>query len=179
MASKQLQFFATKSDLCSLLKNVEAKISIVYFRMGHVDDPIVEPCFSLLDDPSLGTEMYPDGARKAAYIVMAASEQIVIRKIQLRAGGVTYAIDQLSNPNSVVFAPGGKVEEVGLLSGSVSTVHDSVLSLDIFAIFSKQIKKEFSRIHSSYVGSEALIALESGARLAASLRSPVEYDLVR
>jgi hypothetical protein len=179
LAGKRLSFFATPNDLRSIIEGVEARLPLNYFVTGLFDVSDIATRSSLLTERGLGLAWHPDGARGTAYLVLPSIAQVAVREVRQRSGGTKYAIDQLNNPHSVVFAPGGTFEAIGVVAGSVGTVHGNSVSSEIFKVFASQIKKDFSRGHSGFIGPDASDAWHAGCRLAADLRAPVEYDLAR
>jgi hypothetical protein len=179
VTSKQVNFFATEKDMRSLMQIVEAQFAVTYFCIGVFDDSDIRGLLSMATKRDLGFVEYPDAASAAKYLMLPAEVPVLVREVQQRTGITKYAVDQLNNPQSIVVAPGGKFKDVGIVAGMAGTVTKDAVSLEIYRFFSKQIRKEFSLIHSFYIGPEALNALDSGIRLAVNLRAPVEYDLAR
>jgi hypothetical protein len=86
-------------------------------------------------------------------------------------------IDQLVNPDSVGFTPGGVWDGDTLLRGRVATASDSHESQALMKRFHTAIRKTFTKVKSFYLGPRALLLFQDGKRFTASARSPREYDL--
>lgn len=90
-----------------------------------------------------------------------------------------YAVDQVNNPQTIALQTGGRHGEYQLIAGQIGTVGNGAQSDELYAIFAKNIRKQFEKIKSFYVGPEAVSMLDAGIRLSATPKSPQAYDLVR
>ena len=90
-----------------------------------------------------------------------------------------YAIDQMTNPQSVELNLGGIYLEKPnvLVAGWIATISGDSFSIDLFKAFSSSIKKEFVKKNDFFVGKEAKNKLQSGWRLVLDVRRSGEYDL--
>jgi len=66
-----------------------------------------------------------------------------------------------------------------LVVGRIATLNDGSIARDLYSLFSKEAKKQFTLIKSCYVGAEANAFMMSGGRLSPTKKSPPEYDLSR
>jgi hypothetical protein len=98
--------------------------------------------------------------------------------MNLKAGGTGYFIDQVENPVSAVFAPGGLFGEAVLLYGRIDTVSRSEGAQSMKAKFEYRMKKHFSKRGPYYVGPEAEQLRQQGIRLAAAVQSPQNLNLI-
>lgn len=179
MAKNQLSFFATKADLESLLRTLESKRRLQFVAAGLLDSPSVEPMQSLLAAHNLGHMDVGDANQAAGYLVASREISIEVRPVPQQRGGVKYAVDQLANPATIAFRPGGSFGEMCLIAGQVGTASDNPSSLELFQVVSKEIRHRFAKIKSFYVGKEAGELLDKGWRLTANAKSPTVYDLKR
>ena len=179
MTKNQLSFFATKDDLESLLRTVESERPLQFVVAGLFDSLNVEPLESLLDAPNLGSVTVGDANHEPGYLVATRGITIEVRPVPQRRGGVKYAVDQLTNPKTIAFRPGGTFGATCLIAGQVGTASDDPSSLELFQLFSKQTRHRFTKIKSFYVGKEAGELLNKGWRLTANAKSPALYDLKR
>lgn len=179
MAKNQLSFFATKGDLGSLLRPVESEQPLQFVVAGLFDSPNVEPVESLLSNSNLGSVAVRESNQAVAYLVARRGIPIEVLPVPQRRGGVKYAVDQLANPKTIAFWTGGRFGETCLIAGQVGTVSDDPCSLELFQLFSKQIRHWFTKIKSFYVGKEAGELLDKGWRLTANAKAPTLYDLKR
>ena len=178
MKRHQVNFFATKTDLEGLLRVAETKLELQYVRTGLFDDPAQNRVFTL-DDSNLGIAVKGDNNQEVAYLIANRAEPIQTRTIPQHGGGTKYAVDQQANPKTIVFRPGGVFHERCVIAGQAGTISDESISLMLFQIFNKEIKRQFHKIKSFYVGNEASELLDKGWRLTSSVKSPPLYDLAR
>lgn len=177
MANRKLSIFATRSDLECLLGTVERKREVEYVISGLNDAAVVERLPSLLNTPNLGRATNGASNLEIGYLVVDKSENVGIRKVRQRRGGMKYAIDQVANPKSVAFAPGGVFNNTTLIAGHVGSASVHPVSLELFQLFAREIRQQFQLVKSFYVGKEAREWLNSGQRLTTSVKSPTVYDL--
>jgi hypothetical protein len=194
--SKLSYFYATRDDLLAVTSRVESEVPIEYTRFGHTT--LLPPeCFSSAAQiPHLGTASHSSAVACEKFLVCYAetairpeqlktltkedvNRSIITNKESLRpfVGVDRYAIDQLLNPDTICFAPGGIWKGGILLRGGIDTASQSEYSLALMKKFRTVIKMSFVKIAAFYVGPEALMLLKSGTRLTVSAQSPQEFDL--
>ncbi len=93
------------------------------------------------------------------------------------AGVERFCVDQLVNPDTIWFTPGGVWGEDFVLNGRVGTASDSDPSRYLMKRFDSAFKKRFRKIKAFLVGPGALAFLEAGKRLTAAVQSPRDFDL--
>jgi hypothetical protein len=179
MARNQQSFFATKSDLESLLRTVESEGRLQFVETGLFDSPDVRPIRSLLGVPGLGQLSVGDHNLGTCYLVADQDVSITSRAVPQRRGGMKYAVDQDGNPKTIAFRPSGTFGDNVLIDGQVGTVSDDPSSLALFHLFRNEIRRRFTRVHEFYLGKESGELLDRGWRLTANVRSPTSYDLKR
>ncbi len=194
--SKICYFFATKDDLLAVTERVESEMPIKYVRFGNTIKLPPETFSSAAQIQNLGIASHRatvgcdkflvcDSTTKIrAERLKTITEEIVERsdtgnKEFLRAlvGLERFSIDQLYNPDTITFNPGGFWKEDILLHGGVDTASNSEASLKLMRHFKAAIKSKFSKVKMFYVGPQALALLKQGKRLTAGEQSPPEYDL--
>lgn len=175
---KQIHFFAVKGDLLPVLEAVERQEPLTYIRMGQTATSSYERYRSGAEIPDLGTARTDSASSADSFLVTRRNALIQVRPIR-RADSVHYAIDQLLNPHSIVFAPGGTWHGEIILNGRVATVSDSAPARDLMKRFNSAFSARFYRVKAFLVGPEALALLNAGHRLTASAQSPKEYDLTK
>src|ERR1051325_1834555 len=179
MAKNQLSFFATKADLESLLRTLESKRQLQFMMTGLFDSPKVEAIQSLFAVPDLGQVDVGDANQAVVYLVANRGSIIEVRPVPQQRGGVKFAVDQIANPTTIAFRPGGAFGEICLIPGQVGTTSDDRSSLELFHAFSKEVRHQFVKVRAFYVGKEAGELLDKGWRLTAHAKSPAAYDLKR
>jgi len=189
-----IQFFATRTDLEAGFRALE-KCS---FKLVCIDDyyqtkaiPVIE---SLLAIPNLGKVT---GRRSQSYLAMRETPQcsrvvqigrrrdfpqqiavaLAMVKIRPPGGKVVYEVNQASNPASIVFAPGGFLNEKMLLAGKIETMWDNETSMGLFNLFRGEILRGFTSVKSFEVGPEGLVFLKSGGRLTIDAQASSSLDL--
>lgn len=173
---KQIMFFALKEDLLPVLELVESKGALKFVRMGNFARHEVKDGISVFDTGAA----IPNLGKASADSTVACEHFLVCERetpVNLRFVGERVCIDQLVNPDSVVFVPGGIWNEDVVLNGLIGTASDSEISKDLMKRFQAAVKKTFSKVKAFYVGPKALALLESGKRLAGAVQSPREFDL--
>jgi hypothetical protein len=178
---KHILFFALNEDLLSLLELVDSKGPLKYVRMGNFARAAIKEGLSIFDTgvgiPNLGKATAESSAACEAFLVCEQKTPIDLRAFHGSAGE-RVCVDQLTNPDSVVFTPGGVWNEDIVLHGRVATASESRISQALMKRFQAPTKRTFSKVKAFYVGPKALRLLESGKRLTISAQSPREFDLV-
>jgi hypothetical protein len=179
---KTIYFFAIKEDLLAILELVDGKGPLKYALTGNFLKDEVANGISVFNTgaeiPNLGKAGGDSSTICDAFLVCERETQITLRAFQGN-DGERVCLDQLANPDSVVFLPGGIWNEDVVIQGHVGTASDSELSQALMKRFQSAIKKSFTKVKAFYVGPHALEFLESGKRLTSSARSPREYDLAK
>lgn len=179
MNRNQQYFFATKTDLSSLLQVIESERHLQFVETGLFDSPGVEPIHSLLNVPSLGRLSVGDHNQGPCYLIFNQGLPINVRAVPQRRGGIKYAVDQQGNQKTISFRPSGTFGENCLIDGQVGTISSDPCSLELFRSVCKEIKRQYMKINEFYVGKEARELLDKGWRLTANVKSPARYDLRR
>jgi len=177
MATKSTRFFATKEDLIPVIRAVEGQRSLKYILTGLLDSAALMVFTSALDIPSLGTATHESAICGATYLVADSGENIVSHKRPQNAGGFRYEVNQLGNPKTIIFQPGGLFDGKVLLYGRIGTISNDTTSAAILRLFAAAVRKSFMKIKGDYVGSNAQMLWKSGTRLAQAVQSPPEFDL--
>jgi hypothetical protein len=178
MASKQIHFFATKKDLAGSLARIEAGRKLTYYFCGMFDSPKIESFKSLLEWQYLGTHKTQDHVTGNRFLVLNSETSLNVREIPQSKGGVKYSVDQLINPPSIVFWPGGFYEDKHLITGHIGTASGDSGSVELYKSFCKQFTQGYSKVKSWNVGPEALKLLGSDVRfITGSVGQNPIYDL--
>ncbi len=168
MKRRLVPFFATPSDLKTVLNDVGKLISLDFVRRG------------MSDTSGICRMQYPfDLAQHESYLIISEGRNITANEVPQRQGGISYAIDQSQNPDSIDFKTGGFYNPTILLPGQMGTISSSCESLKLFEIFERTISKHFNKVMAYYLGAEALEVLDKGCRLTASVKGSSIYDLSR
>jgi len=178
---KQIRFFALKDDLLALLELVESKGPLKYVRTGNFLAEEVTNGLCMFatgrDLPNLGKATSDHTAGCESFLVCEPKIPVLVRRFRANDGRERVCVDQLLNPESVVFTPAGMWSEDVVLNGSVDTASDSPISQSLIKLFQATVKKSFTKVKAFYVGQRALTLLENGKRLAGAVQSPRDFDL--
>jgi hypothetical protein len=90
-----------------------------------------------------------------------------------------YAVDQLKNPDSIVFQPGGLFSPQFLIAGNIGTVYKDAVSVQLYRDFCRALRRGFTTYNRLYsVGPEAVKLARDGTRLITMhVNEDKEYDL--
>jgi hypothetical protein len=202
--SKTYLFYATRNDLLVVTTRVEALSPLKYVRSGTTIKLPPGSFDSALDIPNLGKASRPSSIACETYLVcdpatairprqlktltdlsvnrptitLAGREFAIDRRhLQTHVGPARFAIDQLANPDTIGFTPGGEWNNNILLHGRFATASESRFSQELLMRCGAALQKEFTRVKAFYVGPEAMEFLKSGKRLTVAEQSPPEVDL--
>ena len=179
MTTRRLEFFAVSPDLQELLFSIEATHRLQYVEAGLCDRQEVVPRESLADIPGLGIANHGDTNQETVFLVANRESVIHVRTVAQRKRGAKFAIDQVANPHTIVFRPGGRYAGSSVIAGQVGTTSGTAESKELFEVFAAEIRHRFEKVRSFYVGKGAGALLDSGCRLTASIKAPPVYDLNR
>lgn len=178
---KQMHFFALKDDILAMLNLVENRGPLTYVLTGNFPSPElkdgIRAIYAGAEIPNLGNAAGDSSAICDAYLVCERETPINLRHLDDVEGSERVCVDQLANPDSVVFLPAGAWDGHSVIQGHVGTASDSPIAKLIMKRFETAVKKLFVKIKAFHVGPNALRSLESGERLTSSVRSPREFDL--
>ena len=164
-----------------MLELVDSNGSLKYARMGNFPREEIKDGLSVFRDgagiPNLGKANAESCAACEAFLVCEQETPVNLRPSQ-GSTGERVCVDQMANPDSVAFTPGGIWNEDVVLHGRIATASESQISQALMKRFQAAIKRTFSKLKAFYVGPKALGLLESGKRLTMLAQSPREFDLV-
>lgn len=180
MGAKRVNFFCCKDDLLFIMQNIEKSVKLKYAAGGmysSIND--VKLYTTLLDYEDLG--IHRSGEHQDGFfLVVEATSEITFEECRLFDGSIRYAVNQLKNPDSIIFHPGGLYKDKFLVHGQVSTIGTGSNARTLMKIFQKEIKRQCpKRSGGFYYYSEGVEHLyNNGVRLITiSVKSPTEYDL--
>lgn len=177
--AKEIRFFATKSDLLSILRLTEEKMPMKYIRTGGYSAAgAIEEYKSLMTYGDLGINKSGDHQNES-FLVIRAEDSLALNDCCLLEGGRRYFVDQLKNEQSVVLWPGGIYGDKFLVHGHVGTIHTNVTANKLYDVFQKAIKRQCNiKVNGFYISSDVLNLHRSGFRLITiNVRQSPEYDL--
>ena len=175
---RQLHFFALREDLLPVLEAIEHEIPLKYVLMGQATQVERQSFNHAVEIPNLGYAITESASSGLTFLVTGRDMPIKARPIKT-ALGTSYLFDQLDNPDTITFSPGGIWGDDVILSGRVATVSESPFAKDLMKRFNRNLKKRFDKIKAFSVGQAASALLDAGRRLTASAQSPRQFDLSR
>lgn len=178
---KHILFCAVKEDLLAVLQMVETIGPLKYLRTGNFLRAVVEDGIDIFNSgaeiPSLGKATAESSHACDTYLVYGQETSINFRHFQGVGGVERVCIDQLVNPDTVTFTPGGIWDSETILEGRIATASESQTSQGLMKRFHGPVRNIFTKIKAFYVGPKALELMKQGARLTMAVQSPPEFDL--
>jgi hypothetical protein len=141
------------------------------------DSPVVQSHVSGIDLPAYHEPLPVSSAANPTYLITPRVQAVVLRPIPHESGGKSYAVDQLENPDSITFTPGGRHTTGPLISGRIATASDTPTAKRLYSKFQGALQRDFVRVQAYLVGPEALRLLRSGVRLTIDASSHQDFDL--
>jgi hypothetical protein len=162
-----------------VLELVESKGPLKYTPMWNFLRSEIEEGIHVFDTgaeiPNLGKASADSSVGCEAFLVCERETPIHLRTAGRNVERL--CVDQLANPDSVVFNPGGIWNEDVVLEGLIGTAYESKISQALMKRFHNAINKIFTKVKGYYVGPKALTLLEEGKRLTSAVQSPPQGDL--
>lgn len=173
--ARQLSVGGTSSDIARLLMEFESKVKVKYTLCGRYDDP-VPPCYSQSGKiPNLGKALYGRPPLEAQYLILPQDAEIAIRRID--TDSLPFAVDQMRNPESVVYVPCGLHQSGAIIIGTIGTIGTSDVANNLYREFRMACRRTCTSLRGNWLGPEAYQAFKQGVRIAFDVKSPPEYDL--
>lgn len=174
-----VHIFATRRDLEPGITSIESLRSLQYALCGMYESPRLTLHRSLLLVDHLGVSLTGDHITDARYLVLGSEHEVHVRRVPQTDGKMVYAVDQMENPASITFQPGGIYRDGSLVCGHIETIAVDRDASSLLRDFSRAVTKGFKKIGVYRVGPEAQRLLDEGGRLTSNVKSPPEYDLRR
>jgi hypothetical protein len=177
MSRSQILFYATASDLVTLLSALESQKDLQYTLTGHFEANTLQTYRSHAELPNLGMASHPTAISNPSYLVSLRGTAIRTREVPQKLGGIRFAVDQRLNEDTIVFRPGGLCGNDVLLYGMVGTVSNTPTSKTLYNFVAKQFREHFEKVREFLIGPEALDLCRAGIRLTSAVSTPPELDL--
>lgn len=173
---KRILFYATREDLLPVLREFESKETLKYVRTGLFPTHSYDTIEHGAQIEGLGKATADSASLSETFLVCRRETPVKVRPI---TGGTVqrFAIDQLWNPDTVVFTPAGLWNDEALLHGRLGTISDKPSAQALMRRFNAAMRKNYTKVNSFWVGPKALDYLKSGKRLTIAVQSPKEFDL--
>ena len=178
MPSPQIHLFSTRQDLEPGIRSIESERSLKYALFGNFETPDIPLWRSLLDVESVGRAPKGNRVLCECYLVLPERAKLHVETFTQYKRGLRYSVDQLQNPGSITFQPGGIFENDYLICGRIGTASDHPDSLDLLQDFTRAITRGFQKHRIYLMGPEASKLHEKGVRLITMhVDEAREYDL--
>lgn len=174
---KRIEIFALEPDLRLILQQIESKQALTYTSAGSMPTPELRQWSHYVDIENMGTAEGAQTALCRAYLIVRYGTAVHAERIDQYDGKTRFDVDQLLNPNSIVFTPAGEWKRSMIIAGLFGTASSTIESQALMRLVSAAIKKSFTKIKSYWVGPQALLRFRSGFRLTMSEHSPEIYNL--
>lgn len=173
-----IHFFATRDDLTSLLLDVESRHRIHYAMAGMFTGPFVSTFITVTDALAVRTPVTDNMSTHSGFLLGSVGIPFSSRVVPQLQGPDKYAVDQLSNPDSVDLTASIEVDEHVLTAGRIGATTNSPEAIVLMQLIEKRIRKSWKRIKSYSVGIGAHTLLTTGGRLSPTRNSPRQFDLI-
>lgn len=180
MPAKQILFYATAQDTCSGLARFEDSCSVQYVRTGLFDSPEPTVYETYKEIENIGYSL--DGRIESlpAFLVVERCDEVVVREVPQKNGGVKYAVNARTTPSSITFTPSGEYKQECIIYGTVTGVDvTNQKSKNLFKLFGRHVLKSYEKIGSFKVSPGAVQKLDAGFRLTPNLKADQSMDLCR
>lgn len=180
MPAKQTLFYASVEDLHAGLARFEEACAIKYVRTGLFDDPDPIVYATYRDIENLGLSL--DGRIESlrTYLILECDDDIAVKEVPQRRGGVKYSINSRTTPSSITFTPSGVYEDECIIYGTITGVDvTNEKSKNLYKLFGKHVLKGYENIKSFKVSPEAAKMLDSGMRLTPNFKADKSMALCR
>ena len=176
MKSKQLFFYGLKEDLVKIFESIELNFDIKYAKVGLFENNPSNLVPSLVSKSDIGIVQHGDWNHNQQYLILPKDEELKIRTVQQKNGGVKFAVDQMINKNSVVILLGGLYKNNTVIASKVGSISEVEFSKNILNHITLILKKRYLKKDGFYVGNEALKLANQGGRLTTDY-STAKFDL--
>jgi hypothetical protein len=176
---KRIYFFVTPKDADHLLRKFDDIEPVKYVECGQFEHPNPPIYLNAGYIPNLGIASVSTGSQSTSYLISLQNTKSNIERFIDSTGKTRWMVYNGNNEESVIITVAGLWNSSMLLSGNMSTLHDTNEAQQLMRRFQSVVKKSnFVKVDMWWVGPEAFEMLRSGSRLAtAAAESPPEYNL--
>ncbi|EHU4916621.1 hypothetical protein V4T45_001458 [Vibrio vulnificus] len=180
MPVKQTLFYATIEDLHYGLASFEEACAIKYVRTGLFDSPEPIVYMTYRDIENIGLSLDGRIENLTTYLILERDDNIEVKKVLQRRGGVKYSINSRFIPSSITFTPSGVYGGECIIYGTITGVDvTDEKSKNLFKLFGKHVLKGFEKIKTFKVSPSAANKLDDGIRLTPNFKADQSMDLCR
>lgn len=140
--SKEMFFFATRTDMLKNLEETEKIRKIKYIKCGAHSTRDYVNSIERFDNFGINTN---GNHQNESYLEIDDSQIAIAREVKQSAGGVKYFIDQMENKTSIVFWPSGLYQSNYLICGHVATIWEDEKSRELYKLFSRNLTKGYKK----------------------------------
>lgn len=157
-----------------MLEDIEKERDLKYVQFGWSNTQAAASFATATVIPNLGMASHESAINCISFLICRKNDVIQPRAVPGR-----YVFDQLLNPETVTFTPGGLWGDGILLHGRFATASTAAFSSELVKLCGVAVRKRFKKMKAFYVGEEAERLLDSGWRLTIAAQSPRTLDLSR
>ncbi|MDC6384617.1 hypothetical protein D2V93_02250 [Flagellimonas taeanensis] len=174
---KEIFLLETKEGLMKLLDFIESSFEIKYIRAGLLDEhPKTKN--SLTDKLELGIVDHKDWNFNEKYLILKQNDELHVREVPQKKGGIKYAIDQMKNADSLIISLGGyNKTENAIIASKITTKNNTSFTNLFFKKLNEFLKANNKKVESFYIGADALIMAKEGTRLTEDARLEETHDI--
>ena len=142
-----------KNDWLDLFNKANAVEQLRFYRTVSSHLESISP-IHLNNIPNLGTARTGILVQEDHYLTLPATERAVPREIHQNNGEIRYNVDQLANPDSFYFWPGGIWKNDCFLLGEMASVHNVGFTVAIVKKIRYVMSKTFDFQGAYWIGPE-------------------------
>jgi len=172
-----INVYTLDEDLFALLSTIENQCKIKYVKAGRMGGPITEEFETFGVIPNLGRAADKRARCSGSYLIVEKDYNVHVQTMKMLDGDLRLDVEQPSNPDSILFCPGGEWKDRTIITGDFSTISDSLVSLRLIRGVRSAVQETFTKIKQYWLGPEALIAFRDGWRLTHAADTSPDYDL--
>lgn len=151
--SKEVKYFMDTEEIRFFLEELCKEIKISFYSVKIHNNDMLN-AMDYWEIPHLGINISGDH-QSESYFVLEKNVPISFERME-KEGNVWFSVGQYSNPDSIVFWPGGRYDEKRLVRGHFGTISDSDKSKGLMKMFEKVLKKYCKKIKGYYIGKQVL-----------------------
>lgn len=164
MRGSEIRFYADHHDVIGLLCSFNEAANLLFTEtLSEVDQPLLQ-----FRDAELLISHLRNGHPQASKVFLITDgKQPICREIAMKDGtGIKTKVDQLFNPDAVLFRLGGVLEgSRTLIVHSINTTGESAAAKSLFELLKARVIRNATLVEGFYVLPQALEKFRGGWRL--------------
>jgi hypothetical protein len=160
-----LTLYGTTEDHFGVLTVAEEILGLQYVQATlhfSANPPIFSSACQI---DSLGIARVGKSAFERQYLILPSGTLLQTREVHLFTGDIRYIVDHYSNPDSVLFSPGGLYEDRCVIAGMLVQPTSERMAAILFRTLAQCYRSAFTKTKNAYIGDHALALFREGFRL--------------